>query len=297
MTDQDFLEALYSGLLERPADAAGLADHLSWLEQQQGDPKRYSRLIADFVTGTEYERRSQWRRMLAGGNPLLPDMNAVRFTQAVSVGSFCHSAMALKQAGLRHHASPFDWLFSNPRAAAHAIEDDFKVFLDRSHYKPVPLEERSEPTVNLCEHNFYRERFGVQRMFNHHLPTQDGVHAYFQRAVQRFRQQLHSSQWTLFVLTLARPVGPAEIKPLLSALRAASTNFVLVELLFKVATPASQADVMPVRAQRAQADWLRVELDVTAPSHGTSFPGAADNRLLNTFLRSFQVNPAPQRDV
>ncbi len=62
-------------------------------------------------------------------------------------------------------------------------------------------------------------------------------------------------------------------------------------------TPASQADVLPLRAQRAQADWLRVELDVTAPSHGTSFPSAADNRLLNTFLRSFQVNPAPQRGV
>ncbi len=294
MTDEDFLEALYGGLLDRPADTSGLAHHLSWLQQQKDDPQRYRRLVADFVGGAEFQRRRPVHGMVAGGDPFLLGMGAVRFSQAVSVGSFCHSAMALKQAGLRHHANPFDWLFSNPRAVAHAIEDDFKIFLDPSYYRPVPLAERIEPTVNLCDHAFYREHFGVHRMFNHHMPTQEGDHAYFLRSVQRFRQLLLSKQWTLFVLTLSQPIGPGEIEPLLAALRAASTNFVLLEVLFKGATPTGCSASPPLRIQREQADWLRVEFDVAAPSNGVTLPSPTDNQLLNIFLRSFQVDPAPQ---
>ena len=293
ITDQEFVEALYGGLLDRAPDASGLAHYMSRLREQRADPQRYKNLVADFVAGEEFHRSSQLHFMVAGGNPFLPDMGAIRFTQAVSLGSFCHSAMALKQAGLRHQASPFDWLFSNPRAVAHAIEDDFNVLLDPSYYQPVPLAERSDPVANLCEHTFYREHFGVHHMFNHHLPTQAEDHAYFVRSVQRFRRLLSGDQWTLFLLTLDKPIGLKEIEPLLATLRAAPVPFVLVELLFRVAKPTDGSGATPLRIQREQSDWLRVELDVAAPSNGTSLPEPADSRLLNTFLRSFQIDHAP----
>lgn len=212
----------------------------------------------------------------------------------VSVGSFCHAAMALKQAGLRKFSTPFDWLFSNPDMVAHCIEDDFASLLDRSQYEPVPPEARQTPGANLCHHAGYRQRFGLQFVFNHHLPSEDKDHAYFQRGVERFRQVLKSPHWKLFVMVSPVGVTLPHIERLLAALEAATSNFVLLGLHFRVAdAAAANAPLETLTTTRLRHNVLAAELRVARASTGVSFPSAHDNLLLDRFLKSFAFKAPP----
>ena len=299
MTDDQFLCALYGGVLGREPDALGLQHHLAWLQSHQSDPARYQRLIEYFLSSPEFRLAQQARLMPGGSNAFLPDLGGVAFGHAMSVGSFCHAAMALKKSGLRRFSGPFDWIFSSAGMAAHCINDDFATFLDARHYESVPLERRHTPEANLCEHAFYRDRFGVRFVFNHHDPAANAAHrAYLGRCVDRMRQVLRSAAWKLLVMVSPSPVSEASLKPLLDALDAATSNFVLLALQFNTAPVNVAAGGAPtllsqvLRPQRLRHNLLKVELNVTAPSNGVEFSQPQDNRLLDRLLRSFVLQPA-----
>ncbi len=294
MTDEQFLHSLYSGLLGREPDAAGLQHHLYALSAQQADPSRYRRMVEAFIGSSEFRLAAERRWAPAGSNAYLPDFAGVTFSHVVPLGNFCHAAMALKRAGLRHWAGPFDWIFSSFGMVAHCIEDDFASFLDPSHYRSVPVDKRQTPEANLCEHVFYRERFGVPFVFNHHDPAASSRDAaYFQRGAARLRQVFKSPAWKLFVVVSPRPVKIELMQPLLSALEKATPRFVVVALQFNTVPsrpqPLAVADAL--RTQRLRHDLLRVELEVASPSNGVEFADAHDNRMLDRFLRTFRAHP------
>lgn len=102
----------------------------------------------------------------------------------VSLGDHCLPANLLRAAGLRHAAYPFDWIFASPEVVKHAIEDDFRTFLDRGYFRSTSPTEG----VHRAEHEFYRTNFGQGSLFFHHDPDRnESHHAHYQRAVQRFR--------------------------------------------------------------------------------------------------------------
>lgn len=299
MTDEQFLRALYGGLLGREPDPQGLQHHLQALHAQQADPARYQRLMALFADSAEARLLAERRAAPAGANAFLPDLSGVAFGHAVSLGSFCHAAMALKRAELRRWSGPFDWIFSNLAMAAHCLQDDFATFLDPAHWASVPVGERVTPEANRCEHRFYRERFGVRFVFNHHDPAASEQDAdYLRRCVARMRLALRSPAWKLFTVVQPGAVTLERLQPLLAALQATTSNYVVLALQFNAPAPsaapavaAAPALLQALRTRRLRHDLLVAELNVAAPSNGVEFPQPQDNRLLDRFLRTFRVQP------
>jgi hypothetical protein len=95
----------------------------------------------------------------------------------ISLGADCVVAFMLERMGLREASYPFDWLFSSLPMVEHCLEDDFASFLDPSQHEPL--------THKRSDHRLYRDRFGIERVFNHHGMPRELEH--FERAVERFR--------------------------------------------------------------------------------------------------------------
>ncbi len=84
----------------------------------------------------------------------------------------------------------------------HCLEDDFRSFLDRSQYVPVPLDQRpAGPEVNRVNHSGYLQRFGIEYVFNHHDVHLDPGYAYLQRCVDRYRACLADDESTVHLIT------------------------------------------------------------------------------------------------
>lgn len=150
----------------------------------------------------------------------------------VSLGTHCYTSAMLQRWNLRPWSGPFDWLFASPAMVAHCIGDDFRTFLDRSQYEPVPLDQRiAGHAANRVHHRFYREKFGIDFVFNHHDVHLDEDYAYLQRCVGRFREALGSDRPHAFVLTAWRYIGFEEdIGSLNAVLRERSKSFKLVAI-------------------------------------------------------------------
>lgn len=150
----------------------------------------------------------------------------------VSLGTHCYTSAMMKRWNLKPWSGPFDWLFASVPMVTHCIEDDFQVFLDRTQYEPVPLEQRTAGhAANRVHHRLYRERYGIEFVFNHHDVHLDEDYAYLRRCVGRFREALASSRPHAFVLTSWRYLGFEEdIGRLNAALRARSSSFKLVAI-------------------------------------------------------------------
>ena len=105
-----------------------------------------------------------------------------------SLGSLCHSSNLLKKNNLKSCSYPFDWIFSNHNIIIHCIEDDFKIFLDKSYYVSTEY--------NRCSHSYY-----TNGMFHHHNPlNNENDYNYYIRCVNRFRQLLQYEEHKLFVM-------------------------------------------------------------------------------------------------
>ena len=125
----------------------------------------------------------------------------LKSTHVIGLGTHCYTSWVLKQAGLKATSMPFDWMFCSPPMAAHCLDDDFATFLDKKWYSPVPVEDRQFPHVNLCDHRYYRDRFGVRFAFNHRNPTREDDYGYFVRAVERIRDIARSDDGVLILTT------------------------------------------------------------------------------------------------
>lgn len=105
-----------------------------------------------------------------------------------SLGSLCHSSQILKQNNLKKCSFPFDWIFSNYEMILDCLENDFKIFLDKSYYIHI--------SKNKCGHSKYNNQ-----MFFHHNPLIDKNHYnYFIRCVKRFKKLLEQEENKLFVM-------------------------------------------------------------------------------------------------
>ena len=112
----------------------------------------------------------------------------VEINYVCSFGSLCQSAEILKQNNLKLCSYPFDWIFSSYTNIMHCIEDDFKVFLDKSYYINI--------SQSRCGHSKYHNR-----MFNHKNPLINiDDYNYYVRCVDRFREMLKKQEPKMFVM-------------------------------------------------------------------------------------------------
>ena len=160
--------------------------------------------------------------------------------EIVSLGANCYTAWGLKEMAVKRASYPFDWIFSSPGMALDMLRDDFGAFLDRRHYRTRPLDERAEPTINLCDHVLYRERHDVPAIFNHRDPNEDAAYAYYGRAVERFRRVATGADPVLFVMTAwDKLCEPAIFRALAAELEARGANNRLLAINLAPPDPAS----------------------------------------------------------
>lgn len=115
----------------------------------------------------------------------------VEINYTCSLGRLCHSSEILKRNNLKRCSYPFDWIFSNCDNIIHCIEDDFKIFLDKSYYNGID--------GNHCEHTYYK--YGSNYMFNHYNPLNNIEHYnYYVRCVNRFKNLLQKQENKLFIM-------------------------------------------------------------------------------------------------
>lgn len=79
----------------------------------------------------------------------------------ISVGPYCGTANILQSLNLREKSYPFDYIFSSLEMVKHAINDKFRVFLDKQFY------EKGSSSENM-HHSFYSSFIETDLLQKHH---------------------------------------------------------------------------------------------------------------------------------
>lgn len=118
----------------------------------------------------------------------------------ISIGPWCNTSAALKEANKRDLSYPFDWIFSCPDMIADCIRDSFNKFLD-----PIYLEDF---TTDRSDHTYYKHIVRISQeyllhhshnahehgpIFNHHYLGNASVLDSYRRKCSRFMQALEDS--------------------------------------------------------------------------------------------------------
>jgi hypothetical protein len=112
----------------------------------------------------------------------------------ISLGCNCQMAHVLKTLDLRQWSGPLDWIFSMPGMARDCLADDFSALLDRNQLESIPEAERRGPDIWRGRHRLYRERHGLECVFNHHDPAANAAdYAFLSEGVRRIRTALDTA--------------------------------------------------------------------------------------------------------
>jgi len=117
---------------------------------------------------------------------------SMEFNHICSLGSLCHTATVMQKLQWKKESYPFDWIFSGHIKVLHCLEDDFKMFLDKSYYI-----DHASGSTDKCGHSYYGAG-----TFNHRNPRKEDDHEYYVRTVDRFKKLLNTSDSKLFIMML-----------------------------------------------------------------------------------------------
>ena len=280
------VDALYRGILGRAPEPEALKGSCEWLDRH-GVAGSLAGLVEGFVASDEFRQRVSATGLLDElPPPHWPDRPAYR--HVVSLGSNCYASQLLKARKLKRWSAPFDWVFSTPAMVEHCLRDDFATLLDRSLLEALP-ERPGAVGLELSEHAFYRDRFDVPRMFNHHDMTTDADYGYLVRCVERLRGVLRGGEPTLCLLVARdRPDTAAGVASLSDALRDLAPRADLVAVL--VAEPATGALSFGMQAVHEGEGRLTLRFTPTSRMHPLSFDNPFDDMLMHHLVRSFRFD-------
>lgn len=268
--------------------AEGVASHLQDLAQhiafmvhpsERGDLQRFLSFSV-VVPSSSPEFRAVDDAFLRHTNGDLSDLPNPFETEFFihSLGSFCQAASVLKDLALRRRTGPFDWIFSNAAAASHMLDDRFKVFLDNQFHHEVAAADKVDPHSNACDHLYYKEKFGVKFLFNHHKPFEEKDGKFFRDAVQGFISDLDGDKPCL-LLHIARISGPAEdYERLWHSLSSyvAKKHLIVVKFVRIKAEPF--LDQAIGISSLLEGNITLIDLPVVSETNGTLFSDNRDNR-------------------
>jgi len=284
------VDALYRGILGRPPEREALQSTGEWLESH-GLAQNLAGMVESFVVSPEFRGRVNATGFLTEPpTPHWPDRPAYR--HVVSLGSNCYASQMLKAQKLKRYSGPFDWVFSSVPMVEHCLRDDFRTLLDRAQMEALP-EQPHKPGLERSEHAFYRDSFGVPRMFNHHDMTLDADYGYLARCVERLRGVLARDEPTLCLLILREQPGSlAQVLSLGAALREIAPHADL--LAVEVTDPATAALSFGMQAVHESEGRLAMRYVPTSKMHPLSFDNPFDDMLMNHLVRSFRFDLAPE---
>ena len=191
------VEALYRGVLSREPDEKGFSNNIRGLSLVGAGATGLATFVKDFLSSQEYQNRTarlSARRLISTSILARDEPIAI-----VSLGSHCLVSYALKEMGLKRYSCPFDWIFSRPSMIEHCIKDSFTTLTDRSQYQPV-IDESGTELPGRCHHAFYRNSFGIERLFNHRDMRMKENYEYLLRSIVRFTKLLKGGTHKIFVL-------------------------------------------------------------------------------------------------
>ena len=284
------VDALYRGILGRPPEREALRSTGEWLESH-GLAQNLAGMVESFVVSPEFRGRVNATGFLTEAPaPHWPDRPAYR--HVVSLGSNCYASQMLKAQKLKRYSGPFDWVFSSVPMVEHCLRDDFRTLLDRAQMEALP-EQPHAIGLERSENAFYRDRFGVAKMFNHHDMTLDADYDYLRRCVERVRGVLRRDEPTLYLLVLRdRPDCLAEVLSLGAALREIAPHADL--LAVDVTHPASASLSFGMQALHESDGRLVMRYVPTSQMRPLWFDDSFDDMLMHRLVRSFRFDLAPE---
>ncbi len=193
--------------------------------------------------------------------------------EVCSFGTLCHMSMTFKTTKFKKCSYPFDWIFSSLETIGHCIEDDFKIFLDKSYYKDIS---RCE-----CGHTFYNNKLKMDdvNMFNHRNPLKnENDYQYYIRCINRFRLLLQSDKQKLFSMIFIRNTDTiSNIKSLNEILKKHTTNFTLLIIFHSASGKRNHTFTTD-----DNIDFL--DLHTISSSNGVQFENNEDNEYLDSII-------------
>lgn len=220
-----FLEGLYHEILSRPADAMGLLNNLSGISAMP-DEKELAGLAGGFAKSQEY-RRLVIEEFFS--EKLIPI--AAQNFNFFSIGDHCATTNLLKKFGLRAFSGPFDWLFTSIPMVLECVADDFCYFLDRSYYKTAPSLLGQGDFSDAYDHEYFKNKFGIERMFNHHNPSTQSVYEHFVRCVDRFKAALDCDKTVL--VYMGKNLSASEIQSIEFAFSKKKCQVLVFEVFYR----------------------------------------------------------------
>lgn len=195
---------------------------------------------------------------------------------ACSLGGMCNSAELLKRNKFKTCSYPFDWIFSNCDTITHCLENDFKLFLDKSYY----TDSAHKWNDNQCGHTFYDPN-----MFNHHDPRKNDDYNYYIRCVDRFRSMLKAKEPKLFVISFVNLTTVDEsttnkIIKFNNTFAKYTTNYTLLVMLHMPNKPERHHHVV------RKNNILFLSLHTLSRCNGVTFDNKDDNVYLDNILNT-----------
>jgi hypothetical protein len=230
---REVVAGIYRALLLREAEPNGLKVHAAALAQA-GGLAGLEKMLRGFVRGKEFRLR-HGALVDTGGlfTPTTRPLSSMgQISHVLSLGTNCFSSQFLKKYDLKKFSGPFDWIFSSPQMVHHALGDDFVTLLDRTMHQTIPLDARQHPNLNRTDHAYYRQKYGIRNVFNHHDMNDDDF-SYFQRCVYRFRSALQGPRRSVLLQCLRdHPDNHKAFSVTVRALTSYAPNAILNVFLF-----------------------------------------------------------------
>lgn len=196
-----------------------------------------------------------------------------------SLGTLCHSSQLLKNNNLKKCSYPFDWIFSNTDMIMHCIEDDFKIFLDKSYYVDTP--------DNKCSHTYYQITINSSNpIFNHHNPMNENDYNYFVRCVDRFKLLIKNEEFKIFCISFINMDELDEnIKKNIIDFNNKFSNYAQKYKLLVILNIKNKENNYHMFTNSDNIDFL--ELHTISSSNGKEFINDIDNQYLNKIIKKY----------
>lgn len=204
-----------------------------------------------------------------------------------SFGPICHTATFMWRNQLKLVSYPFDWIYANHNNIISIIEDDFKIFLDKSYY--IDCETKYHDVE--CGHSYYDNN-----MFRHKDPRNENDYSYYERCITRFRNLLKYDESKLFVIVFTNMQDTEDsygtVKKNIIEFNAIFSKYTTNYTLLVVYNLSNKYEHYHNSEHVDNIHFL--ELHTCTKSNGVIFEWEADNLFLQNTIKStynFVLNP------
>lgn len=204
-------------------------------------------------------------------------------TNVVSLGCNCHTAMFAKMIGIRQFSCPFDWICIGFHDLLSILDDNFEKFID-----PKYLIDHVDNNVWKCGHSIYSDR-----MFHHFNPRLPDHTAYYERCIQRFRNQ---NGTRLYIYqSFYEVIDHDRVQALENALSKYSDDFCLLVINYTVKSGLTESEI---RIQEQDGRSMIAHAKIVDDINGVAFLHRPDAEALARFLfDTFHFNIDVENDT